>query len=554
MPRIARRRSAAAVALAALLLGTGAPPAGADHTGVGETPAGSQSVPQLTWADCGTGDAGVAAGVQCATADLPMDYDQPDGMQVRIAVARVPARDQADRIGSLFFNFGGPGAPAVDYLQAAGAGLFGTLNQRFDIIGFDPRGVGQSTPAVDCRVNQETEGITAQPLPTPLDIDVDAFVARMQAYVDSCLANNGAILEHLSTANVARDMDALRAAVGDTRLTYLGFSYGTVLGATYAALFPDRYRAMVLDAPVDAESYIHDPIDYVAEQTAGFEESLGRFFAACAADQVACAGFGGANPSLAYDELIAKAEVTPIPAEGFAPDPRPVTADDIRLATLQPLYSKRFWGLLGLALARAANGDGSLVRALVDSYYGRRDDGTYDPSRDRLFTISASEARFPRGDLQPYLDQGAEAWERFPHFWFSSGYTDIPWALWPIRDEDAYGGPFAVPPSAPTPLVVATTHDPATPYRGAQRLVQDLGNARLLTMDGDNHAAYGGNSACVDAATETYLVDGTLPEEDTVCPQEVPFTAHEQVPDEALSAVAAVPGAAARTDALTTSR
>ena len=244
------------------------------------SPAGSaqlaEPVPELSWAACGTTPAGTAAGVECATAELPMDYDKPQGRQVEIAVARVPATDPAQRIGSLLFNFGGPGAPAVAYLQRAGAGRFAGLSARFDIVAFDPRGVGQSEPSIDCQVDQEKEGLIPRPAPDPTNLDADALVARAERYVDKCQANNGEILEHVSTANVARDMDALRAAVGDEQLTYLGFSYGTFLGATYAALFPDRYRALVLDGPVDPDLWIRDPVSLSESQLAAFELALDR--------------------------------------------------------------------------------------------------------------------------------------------------------------------------------------------------------------------------------------------------------------------------------------
>jgi hypothetical protein len=290
----------------------------------------------LAWSPCGT-----AAGVQCATAGLSLDYEEPTGEQVHIAVAGVPARDTAHRIGSLFVDLGGHGAESVSYLQAAGAGVF-------------------------------------------------------------------------------------------------------------AALCPDRYRALVLDGPVDAEAYLHHPIGYVADQTASFESSLGRFLAGCDADQTACSGFGGATPSVAYDNLIAPAGTTPSPAAGYRPDPRPVGADEIRLATLPLLYAKRLWGLLGLVLARAAGGDAGLVRAPVDEFYGRR-------------------------------------------------------------------------------------------AEGALHLVRELGNVRLLTMDGADHAAYGTNSTCVNTAAEACLVGGTLPPQGTVCRQEVPFAPAPPLPAGAAAAVVAWP-------------
>jgi pimeloyl-ACP methyl ester carboxylesterase len=352
-------------------------------------------------------------------------------------------------------------------------------------------------------------------------------VAHAQRYVDSCLANNGEILRHVSTANVARDLDGLRAAVGDQRLSYVGFSYGTFVGATYAALFPDRYRALVLDGPVEPDKWIHDPVFLSESQLVAFEGALRRFLAACGSDQTACSGFGGSDPLVAYDGLVASADTTPIPAPGYTADPRPVGADDIRDVTAQLLYAKQFWGMLAAALAQAASGDGSLIRAIMDQVVVP----PADPSPDRFFAIAGSEEQWPR-NVDAYLRRGAREWADSPHFWGSFAYSEIPFALWPIRDKDAYGGSFAVGSSSPTPLVIGTTFDPATPYSSAIGMVRALGNARLLTMDGDGHTAYGGNSPCIDSATNNYLTAGTLPARGTVCQQQVPFVA----PQSALSA------------------
>ena len=481
-------------------------------------------VPALTWAPCGTAEPGVTAGVQCASATLPLDYDDPSGQQVQVAVAKVPATDPAQRIGSLFVNFGGPGAPAVEALQVGGAGRFSALNQRFDIVAFDPRGVGQSTPSIDCEIAESEDPVT-QPSPTPIDLDVDALVASAQAFVDACVASNGEILAHVSTANVARDLDLLRAAVGDEQMTYLGYSYGTFLGATYAALFPGRWRALVLDGALDPELYIADPVTLSTRQADAFEVALDRFLAACAADQTACSAFGGSDPAAAYDELLAVAAAAPLPAERYTPDPRPVTVDDIRAVTLKLLYAKPAWGLLAGALAQGAAGDGSLLRAIVDLVVRpREDDGSLEPLNDRFFAITASERQWST-DVDGYLERGAQEWAEFPHFWGSFAYSEIPYALWPVRDEDAFAGPFTVDATSVTPLVIGTTYDPATPYSGAVDMVERLGNARLLTMEGDGHTAYGGNSTCIDGATEAYLVDQVLPAPGTVCQQEVAFAA-----------------------------
>jgi pimeloyl-ACP methyl ester carboxylesterase len=297
----------------------------------------------------------------------------------------------------MFFNFGGPGGTAVDYLQVRGAStLWKALNRRFDIVGFDPRGVGQSTPTIECRANQETQGIYSQPFTTPLNLDVGRLLRKDLGYIGKCRRNNDGILRHVSTANVARDMDRIRAALGERKLSYLGFSYGTLLGATYASLFPRHYRAMVLDGPIDATAYLNRPWRGLAEQTAGFERALGRFFEACAANQTACSGFGGTDPWDAYDELVDQANAHPIAALGDITDPRPVDGDDINFAATGELYAKELWGELGQALALAARGDGSLIRELVDFSYGRNDDGTYSNGLDLYFTIGASEQRYPR--------------------------------------------------------------------------------------------------------------------------------------------------------------
>jgi pimeloyl-ACP methyl ester carboxylesterase len=516
-----------AIAAAACTIGVGAGPALASDVGSGATPTTARL--SLQWANCGTTRDAVAAGVQCATAILPMDYDRPRGATVHIAVGRVPAKDRAHRIGSLFFNFGGPGGPAVDYVQGAGAGIFAALNERFDIVAFDPRGVGQSTPAIDCAVNQEKLGIYSQPVPTPKTINVHAYVAKVKSYVHACVTRNGEILRHVSTANVARDLDALRAAVGDAKLSYFGFSYGTFLGATYAALFPRNYRALVLDGPVDARQYINNPMKNIAAQTAGFEDALNRFLAACKANQNACSHFGGNNPSKAFDALIARARNNPIDASGYKPDPRPVNGDDVTMATASFIYSKQSWGALAKALSEAAAGDASFLRTVVDEgFYARNQDGTFDPLSDRYFTIGASEQRYPER-LQTYLDRGARSYHDYPHFWWNSGYAEISYAYWPAHDTDAYAGSFRVPASSATPLVIATTHDPATPYGGAKHLVRDQHNSRLLTMAGDGHTAYSGNSACIDRAADAYLISGVLPPRGTVCQQQVPFAAPQPV-------------------------
>jgi pimeloyl-ACP methyl ester carboxylesterase len=471
------------------------------------------------------------AGAECATLRAPEDYDHPRSGTLDVHVARVPATDPAHRVGSLFLNFGGPGAPMAIYLEVYGPRLFPALNERFDLIGMDPRGTGETEGALDCHVNQETQGIYSQPFATPLNVDPRALIVKDQRYIQRCLSRNRTdVLAHASTANVARDMDLLRSALGERQLNYLGFSYGTFLGATYVSLFPRNYRAAVLDGALDADAYINRPSPNLFAQNAGFEREIGRFFQACARDQAACSGFGGADPWDAFDQLVDQANASPIPAAGYAPDPRPIDGDDLDAAAVQMVYSKFNWGDLAHALAAAEAGDGSEIRQIVDEFfYGRdADTGDYDPGLDRYFLLGAVEQRYTR-DLGSYFEAGDRSWSQFDHAFWNAGYVELNYGLWAIHDRDAFYGPFRVPGSAATPLVVATTYDPATPYRGSVKLVRELGNARLLTMRGDGHTAYGnGSPDCIDPAIENYLFTLALPAPGTQCRQDVPFAAPQQ--------------------------
>jgi pimeloyl-ACP methyl ester carboxylesterase len=473
---------------------------------------------RLDWTACGD------AGAQCATPAVPKDYGSPRAGTLDLAVARSPATDPSKRIGSLFFNFGGPGASAADYVQALGATLFPVLNERFDIVGVDPRGTGGSVP-VDCKANQETQGVYSQPFTTPDNLDLPGLLRKDSQYVARCIQLNPGVLKYLSTANVARDFNAIREAVGDRKLTYLGFSYGTFLGATIQSLFPGKTRAVVLDGALDPDQYVNDPLGSLDEQSAGFERAIGRFMTACAADQAGC-GFGGSDPLGTVDELIDQADATPIAASN-APD-RPVDGDDVRAALVQEVYAKFLWPELASALALLEHGDGAGIRFIMDArFYGRNDDGSYDPGSDRYFLLSADEQNYPRATA-PYLKAGSQSYFDYDHAFWNHGYSELNWGLYPIRAKDSYDGPFRTSRRDPTTLVVGTRYDPATPYKEAKRLVRQLGNARLLTMTGDGHTAYDGdptdgyNSACTDKLVEAYLFDLAVPPEGTRCAQDQP--------------------------------
>ena len=446
----------------------------------------------LHWQPCGDG-------FECASAAVPRNYAQPHGSTFRLAVARSPARDRERRIGSLFVNFGGPGSPDVNTLKANGKTLFAELNRRFDIVSFDPRGVGESRPAVDCAVDQETAGPFGQPFATPLKLDRAQLIAADRRYIQRCARRNRNVLPYVGTANVARDLDRLRRAVGDRRLTFLGLSYGTYLGATYASLFPRSYRALALEGALDPDRYANHPMSLRAGLAAAQERALGRFLET--------------DPRLRdrLDALIARLDARPLPVGD-----RSLDGDDVQVALGGGLRSRSRWPLLAKALEAAEGGDGKPLRELADGFYGRLPDGTYRPLLDQFFAVTAADQRNPAG-VAPYLRAGADAWRAFDHGYFLGGYAEHAWGANRVRARGVFRGPFRA--SRPV-LVVGTTFDPATPYKDAVSLTRQLGNARLLTMDGDGHGAYGGESACIDARVNAYLERGELPARGERCRQE----------------------------------
>ncbi|HVX47202.1 MAG TPA: alpha/beta hydrolase [Mycobacteriales bacterium] len=463
--------------------------------------------PPLRWTSCAD-----APGFDCATFDVPKDYSDPKAGDFHLAVTRLPARDKKHRIGSLFVNFGGPGGTGVRTLKSNGTRLFAALNHRFDIVSWDPRGVGESTPAIDCHVDQERSGPFAQPFMTPLTVDPKKLAAQDHDYIRRCEKLNKDVLPYVSTADTARDLDRLRQAVGDEKLTYLGLSYGTYLGVTYESMFPHSYRALALEGVLDPEQYAHNPIALQNALSAAQERATGRFLQACTADQKACHHFGGDDPGAALDALIARLDRHPLPV-----GQRTLDGDDVLVALGQGLHSKDSWGDLAAALKAAETGDGAPLRDLADGFYGRQDDGTYRPVLDQFFAISALDQDNP-ADLKSYLDAGEQSWDDFDHAYYLSGYTDYAWGSYPIDSHSAYRGPFR---TATKPvLVIGTTYDPATPYKAAVTLTHTLQNARLITLDGDGHGAYGGESPCIDDAVNRYLESKVLPPDSTHCRQE----------------------------------
>ncbi len=476
-----------AVVLSAGCSATGTKSLRVDHTGA------------ITWTPCRNG------AVQCAALEVPLDAARPDGEHISLALARRPASGK--RIGVLLTNPGGPGVSGVQFLESA-ASVFGPeILRRFDIVSWDPRGVGASAP-IRCLDNLDAFYAVDR---TPEDsAAVARNVAVAREFAASCEKRSGRELGDIATSASVRDMDAIRAAIGETRISYLGFSYGTFLGARYADAYPQHVRTMVLDGVVDPSlSYSAATIT----QAKGFEEVLNAFFAWCRMDS-RCGFARGGDPADAFGRLerAVAAEPTPATVNG---EERTLGPGEFDIGVAQALYAGRagFPTLAG-ALVDTARGSGDQMLALADEYTERQPGGKYSNLTAAFYAISCVDAPSPPtvADVQRLADQAARV---APHFGAANAWLGLPCTFWPVPARDK---PAAVHDAgAPPLLVVGTIHDPATPYASAQSVASQL-NARLLTFEGDGHTAYGRGSSCIDDAVEKYLLTAKVPAAGTRCP------------------------------------
>ncbi len=449
-------------------------------------------VPKLSWHDCD-------GGYQCATLHLPLDYAHPAGRTLAIGVVRKPAADRSRRIGALFVNPGGPGVSAIDFLE--GYGFDPELEQRFDLVAVDPRGVGRST-AVDCDT-APAELYSADPSPDS-PAEVDHYLQVSQAYVDRCRQRNGDLLDHVGTRDTARDMDEVRQAMGDRALNYLGFSYGTALGQAYLGLFPTRVRAMVLDGVVDLS--LDGPA--LAEQQAdGFQLALTHFADDCTRQGSSCPV--APDPLAVLHRVEASVERAPLPS---ASADRPAGPGELDLALADALYSRSSWPKLARALAQADGGDGSGLVDLADDYLDVTRTSEKNTEVDGYFAIGCVDQRWPR-DPAAVLADGKAADASAPDFGSAIVNDYLRCAIWPGKAD-----PLVPPkaPGSPPVLVVGTTGDPATPYQASVDVARQLPKGRLITYVGDGHTAYG-TSSCVSKAVDTYLLTRKLPDTGTRC-------------------------------------
>jgi pimeloyl-ACP methyl ester carboxylesterase len=448
----------------------------------------------IDWTDC-------EGGFQCGTIDVPLDYTEPDGATIEVGLVRHPADKPDERIGTLFVNPGGPGGSAVE--AARSYSRAGVIGDRFDIVGFDPRGVGTSSP-LDCH-SHLLDIYEADPsIDSPAD--KAAILETSQAFVDECKAKYADILPFLGTTDVARDMDEIRKALGDDQLNYLGYSYGTSLGQEYARQFPTHVRSMILDGVVD---HAPDGLTTAESQAAAFETALDAYIAHCAED--GC-GFGGQNAADVIDEVTAAAEKAPIPAPGAD---RPAGPGVVSLALAQALYSEQLWGTLSRALRDAQDGDGTGLVELADMYLGVGDDGSFDSAFEIYFAVSCLDDTWP-SDPEKVIDASIEAEKKVPRFGGPIVVDYVRCALWPTPSKPLEPVP-ADTKGLPPIVVVSTTNDPATPYENGVAVAKQIPGAVLVTNEGEGHTVVGSGKPCIDDMARDYFVDLTVPKNGLVC-------------------------------------
>jgi pimeloyl-ACP methyl ester carboxylesterase len=459
---------------------------------------------ELAWEGC-------RGQFQCSRLTVPVDYADPGGPTIELEVLKVPADDPSSRVGSLVVNPGGPGAPGTSYAEQAGQVFRSALTDHFDVVGFDPRGTGESAP-VDCLSDEEMDGfLQADPVPDDAE-EVGDVVEGLDDFWAGCVANTdggaSGVVAHVTTIEAARDMDVLRAALGEDTLTYFGASYGTKLGATYADLFPDKVGRLVLDGAVDVGL---DSVSLSLGQAEGFERALSAYVDNCV-EEGDC--FLGDTTQEGLDTIagvLADLDQDPLPTN----DDRELTVGTGFLGVITPLYNRDYWYLLDQGLETALDGDGTTLQLLADAYASRNPDGSYsDNSTEAIYAINCLDDPFAvtPDEVPDYIPEFLEAsptlGEVFAWGLIGCGAIEVE-SSEPKRDIKGAG-------AAPI-VVVGTTRDPATPYEWAVSLADQLESGVLVSRDGDGHTGYNSGNECVDEALEAYLVEGTVPQDGLEC-------------------------------------
>ncbi|MEU5507781.1 alpha/beta hydrolase [Streptomyces fungicidicus] len=457
----------------------------------------------LDWGRCkASGDTPAPGGDwQCATLQVPLDWSKPDGSTIGLALIRAKATGD-DRLGSLLFNFGGPGGSGVSMMPSYAASV-SELRERYDLVSWDPRGVAASE-GVRCRDDKDIQAAESSVDGTPdTPAEERTFLEDAAGFGKGCQKAAGKLMAHVSTTDTARDMDRIRQVLGDDRLNYFGISYGTELGGVYAHLFPKKVGRMTLDAVVDPSA---DTFGHAKNQTRGFQTALDNYLKST-----------GRDPEQGSREiagLLDRIDSEPLPTSSPG---RELTQTLALTGIVLPLYSKSSWPVLTSALEAAEEGDGSELLALADGYNERDDSGGYGTTTHSQRVISCLDDK-QRPTLEETKRLLPEFEEISPVFGSFLGWDTAGWCHdWPVPGQ--YDTPEVSAPGAKPVLVVGNTGDPATPYEGARRMADELGEGVgvVLTWKGEGHGAYGSGSDCVDSAVNAYLLDGTVPEDGKVC-------------------------------------
>ncbi|MEU0755788.1 alpha/beta hydrolase [Streptomyces albogriseolus] len=447
---------------------------------------------------------------ECATLKAPLDWDDPDGDTIDLALIRVRSSGpESERIGSLIFNFGGPGGSGVTTLPAFGQ-EYATLRTRYDLVSFDPRGVGRSAP-VTCEDDQELDEHFQQDGTPDDSAERTELLDSTKDFNAACEDNSGRILPHVRTTDAARDLDLMRQVLGDDRLYYFGISYGTELGGVYAHLFPDTVGRAVFDAVVDPA---RNPEQASLGQARGFQRALDNYAEDCVSQVEECpVGDSAQDVRDRIATLLRDLDRRPIP--GLFP--RRLTETMATSGIAQALYSKDFWAFLTDGLEQAYDGDGTILMALADSMNGRGENGEYSNLVPANVAINCADAepRYTPADVERLLPQFRKASALFGDFMAWGMITCTDWAVPGAADHPDVSAPGAAP-----ILVIGNTGDPATPYEGARSMARALGEGVgvELTYNGQGHGAYHSEDRCVRNAVHGYLLDGKVPEAGTVCP------------------------------------
>lgn len=447
-------------------------------------------VPRIEWSAC-TDD----PKLDCARLAVPFDYSGATQGSFSLRIVRRPADNQTTKVGSMLVNPGGPGFGGSFLAESAESYFSENLLSKFDIIGWDPRGTGKSTPAVDC-IDDYDEYFAVDPTPSDQQ-QKDELVRVSKEFADACETRSAAILPHISTNNTARDMDTIRRALREDTITYFGFSYGSELGATWATMFPTTVRAAVLDGAVDPAA---DYMEAGLQQARGFESELTKFLARCSRTAT-CAFHNSGKSEVAFDRLMAKLDAQPLVVSS---DRTPVNLAVAMVAVSQAMYSSSIWGDLEAALADAQKGDGAGLLALNDSYFERNSDGTYGNELEAFLAISCLDDPGPStvAGVDEYLPTFKEA---APRLWpgFTGGYAC---QFWPATTDPR----VAVTGTGAGPIVViGTTGDAATPLAGTRKMASTLEDGRLIIVAANRHTGYGVN-ACVVEAVDDYLISTNI--------------------------------------------